>query len=370
MSNSQELKYINNYDNQTDLERLHDEARELLRSKEKEISEYNAKIETAERKLASLKAEIRQFKRDNDDLHVHDNDYTSGEEIERLKLKQEQEIQSLVQKNQEEIRALNSAYEDRLLEAKNWAEKHAQTICLEKEAYLESLRKEIESLKANIDENEFAHLQAKANLYQASRDQTQQNEHKLQFLENQISEVSSLAKQEIRDIRTKIEETISTADIRTREYKEKEENMRREFSTRELDYDNHISALMNQFEVEKRRYCQSIKTSEEKLTRIEGVIKQIEKQHDNQMKTTLKDIERMKNTIYKSKAKTDTLMLPTILFSETKIQNLAKESHNIEQEIRIIDSELLELKKENDNLSLLIAKLSREEPPQNVALFL
>jgi chromosome segregation ATPase len=347
---------------QSKIERLNVEAEAILAKKTEELSEYDRAIEEAEKQLVKLKTELEskaailssettdEHGELSDELEDDDRDLTS------LKSAQDAEIQALKEKHEEEINTLRQRYSKALKDAEEWAEDHAETLFLEKTAELEELKKELDSLKSQANEAALSQLQTRTRLSQQSKSVSVQNAQRIQYLEAQLSEISSIAREELREVRIKIDECLSSVDLREREHKNEIEKYEREIAQREEQYNVHLQVMTEQFQNEILRLEQQLAASTSKGENLQRVLKQLEKHHQIQIETTRRDNERMKSTIYQAKSRDDQLFVDTRSYV-SQIQTNQHDCRQLEQEIALVNNEISELQSENRELQAELQRL-------------
>lgn len=352
-----------NLNNQSRLEKIHAEAKSMLAQKAAEITELNGVIEKAEEQLKAVKAELmakstEMAQYQDDDEDENNNNFHEQQIIEKVREEQEIELRQILAKNEKELNQMKLDYQKSLQEAEDWATRHAKSVASEKSAQLDQLRKEVEQMKAAQADAKFAAQQSRTKMYQQSKDVTFQNSQRIQYLEAQLSEIVSITREEMRDIRAKIEESLAAIEIRRKEHANEIAKYEHELSEREIRYNEHWQALQEQHAAEKQRVEQSVAESGKKTENLQKILKQLEKQHTQQLETTLKDIETMKHSIYKSRTKNEEQMAETKTYI-AQTQSIHRECKQIEQEIAIIENELQELNAENQDLRMEIAQLDK-----------
>jgi hypothetical protein len=292
---------------QSKIEKLNIEAEAILAQKNEELAGYQAAIEEAEKTLVKLKTELESkaaiLSAEVNEEHSDDSDDGGSDLIDLVKLKEDQEaeIQQLTSKHEEEIAAMRSRYTTSLKEAEGWAEAHADNIYLERVAELENLKKELESLRSQANEAAFAQTQSRTKLFQQSKNASLQNAQRIQTLETQLSELSSITREELRDVRAKIDECLSAVDLRELEHRNEIEKYEREIAQREEQYNTHLQVLAEQFQNEKQRLEQQLAAANSKGENLRTVLAQLQEHQEMQIETTRKENERMKSTIHQSK---------------------------------------------------------------------
>ena len=348
----------------TALQMLHDQASELLSKKNDQISKLNNELETAEKKLADLKYKYKQQKEEikqSSQVEDIDDDAITPEQLkdlEELKAKNEAELQKLIATNEQEVNQLEDSYDKQLKEAENWAEQHADQILIEKQQEHRQLVAELESLKEKLAETEFASTRTKFQLLEESRTTSTSNDQKIRYLESQLSELNSLTRDEIRTIRSKIEETVAAYDMRTKDHQIEIDRYENEIEARNEKYETHLEALQQQFNNEKAKYETAIDTSERKYNRLQKVMKSLEKQHEKQLSMAIKDNEKMRTTIYTLRTREN----PDLEFTRTFMTQAHIQEQQIQQmenDLKFAEEEIKELTLENKDLEQQISKYTR-----------
>lgn len=344
------------------LEDIHNEAKQILGEKNAEISKLNQSIDEAEVQLKELKAQLRETLSkinkdpfdDNDDFMERQNDV----EINTILEKNEDEIRELQQKHEEKLQRYKLQFGKSLKEAEQWSEQHIDAVYHEKMAKLTSLKQELEEAKA---ESQNAHMyvtSTRQQFYSTNKSASIQASQRITFLETQLTEITANSREELRDIKSKIDECLASVNVRQKEHKTELTKYEMELNQREEKYNMHVAALEEEFSAKKQRYQNEIDAENANLENLTKILKKIEKHHDKQMQSTLKDVENMKNTIYTAKARGDQA------FEDTKAtvgqaQNYMAEVREMEQEIAIMEQEINELNEENVQLKSEISKLDR-----------
>lgn len=347
---------------QSKLERINTEARAILLQKDEEIKQYEESIQAAEQKLAKLKAEVKQkqemFNDSNDNEYDADHSDDSGDDVDisQLKADLEAEIQKIRAEQEEEIQNYRVGFANSLKSAEQFAETHSDAIAEEKRIQLADLRHQLDEIKASANESAFSATQSRNRLFQQSKTISLQNKQRMQELDQQLSELSAITREELRDVRAKIDECFIAVDVRDREHQNEIERYQREIKQREEKYNAHLAALSEQYDNEKQRLDMQLKALTAKKTNLEKVLAQIEKHHETQLQTALKDIERMKSTIYQSQARDDQTLNDTRNYI-SQVQSMQRDCRHAEQELTLINNEIKELTEENKLLQNELKRL-------------
>jgi ElaB/YqjD/DUF883 family membrane-anchored ribosome-binding protein len=174
---------------------------------------------------------------------------------------------------------------------------------------------------------------------------TADNLEKVKILQNQLSSLSSLSREEMRDVRSKIDECLAAVDLRAREHENEIEKYKREIAERQAQYNKHLEVLAVQFRTEKQRLEQQLAAVLARGQNMQKILKQISHHHNTQLKMALQDNEKMKSVIYEARARETVSTIP-----KEESQPSAFETRRIEQEIAMVNSEITELEQENKNL--------------------
>ena len=343
---------------QSKLEKLHEEASIALAEKTQIIQQLNEEIDQAEKQCAQLKAELQakaiemQDQESSADEKQEDGEEEEEEEISEFvqaKARHEEEIERIKTEHEQEIKDLQIEFTRKLKAAEDWNEKHAEALRIEKEAKIEDLKNQIESLKIAQSESIYTQTQTKNKFYKDAKAQSAANEQKIQDLEAQLSDLQSITREELRDIRAKIDECLVTVELRQQEHQTEIDRYEKEIADRNEKYGAHIAALTEQLKNEKERLEQSATSAEKKIQSLEKVLNQLEKHHQKQVEATQQDIERMKASIINVRTRGDQTLEAT-RSSVTQIQTVSRECKKMQDELQLIEKEIAELQAENAEL--------------------
>ena len=346
-------------DGKSKLERLHQEAKEILEQKAKEIQEYNTVVTQAEQELALLQEELKQKTKlasqvESQNTIERQDDYSAM--LDQIRSEQQAEIEREEAKHQHELEKLQKQMQNSLKTSEEWAEQRASVVLLEKTQALEEARKQLEQARKDNEKSIFSAAQTRTSIYQQSKNASLQNSQRLQLLEAQVGEITAISREELRDIKSKINDCLAAVDIRRKEHKVEEDRYDHEIEEREHKYNSHLDMLREQYATERARLEQAVAASQKRNESIQKILRQIERQNTKQLQTTLKDTERMKSSIYQTIAREqDDQGATRALFSQ--VQTLQRECHQTEQEIAMVEKETQELFAENRALKTELAKL-------------
>ena len=347
-------------DGKSKLERLHQEAKEILEQKAKEIHDYNEVVSQAEEELAVLQEELRhktQLASQYESANTVDRQDDNTELLEQLRSEQQAEIDRENARHQHELQKLQKQMQNSLKTSEEWAEQRASVVLLEKTQALEEARKQLEQARKESEKSIFSAAQTRTNIYQQSKNASLMSSQRLQLLEAQVGEITAISREELRDIKAKINDCLAAVEIKRKEHKVEEDRYSHEMEERENKYNSHISMLREQFATEKERLEQSVAAAQKRNENIQKILRQIERQNEKQLQTTLKDTERMKSSIYQTIAReTEDQGATRAMFSQ--VQTLQRECQQTQQEIAMVEKETKELLEENRELKGQLAKLN------------
>jgi regulator of replication initiation timing len=229
---------------------------------------------------------------------------------------------------------------------------------MEKVAELEELSRELAQLRERTQETAFAQTQSRTRALQQSKAASLDNQKRMQQLEDQLSELGAVRREELREVRVKVEECLSAVDLRDRDHRNEIETYQRELAEREQQYTAHWEILGEQFENEKARLEQQLAAAVAKGENLRRILAQLQKHHEMQIETTRRDNERMKATIYQAKSRDDESFADTKSYV-AQLQTKQQQCRQTEQEIALVNSEIAELTEENKELQ---GELQRLDP--------
>jgi SMC interacting uncharacterized protein involved in chromosome segregation len=151
---------------------------------------------------------------------------------------------------------------------------------------------------------------------------------------------------------------LAAVDLREREHRNEVQRYENEIAEREQQYKTHMVVLAEQFQCEKQRLEQAVGAASAKAENLQRILKQLEKHHEKQLKSTLHDVEKMKTFMYQSNTREVEQQNQTRQYVSTMNQ-LQRECTQTEQELGLIEAEIKELRDENRDLKLEFQKLDR-----------
>ena len=346
----------------SELERLHAEADQILTQKAEEITKLNKSIEDAEKQLISIKSAVALKIKENEENKNDEDGYIDRDaltqEILNLKAQQDAEIQQLQSEHEFKLREMSDSFQKSIKSAEFWAEQHADSIAADKMNQLNELQQSLSELKASTNENLLSISRAKYSSIQQSKKTSYINQQRIKVLENQISELTAITREEARDIKNKIEECLTSIELRGREHEAEIKRYEKEIVERENKYNEHIQKLLEQYEVENKRMQSAIQSATAQTDYLPRVLKQMEKQNEHHIQTSLKDFEKIKSTLYQTQNRDEREQTETKQ-TVTQVQLIQRNRRRVEQEIAQVENEINELNAENDQLRQELARLDR-----------
>jgi chromosome segregation ATPase len=345
--------------NQSKLEKLHEEAKTVLEQKAKMVRQFQMAVEEAESELGRLQTELAtqtKLAQELSNHHIPMADQLSNQDlIDSVRAEHETEIDKAEERHKREVQRLQQEMKTSLEAAEQWSEKHAEMVCVAKRGQLEELRRQVDEARATVNRNSLSATQARNKFHQQSKNASLMKSQRLQFLESQVGELNSASREELRDIKAKIDECLAAVDLREREHKNEVRRYEDEITEREQQYAVHMNVLTEQFRCEKERLRQVITAASSKVENLQRILKQLEKQHETQLQSTLHDVERMKNYIYQSRTR-DTDKQNETRNYVANVNQLQRDCTQIEQELALVETEIKDLRDENKDLKVELQK--------------
>lgn len=342
---------------------MNTEAEKLLSQKKRELKAYKATIASAEEKIRELQSMVEERQSILSSIQFEDEEEIREEremferESQILEDEQRFEIQRLKEKHEEEMNNLSLDFQKTLSESENWSKRHAKIALQEKITQANQMKQEISQLKNQLNDTIFLKRSKPKNTMNEVQKKIVLEAAKL---EKQISEITALTREEMRDSRTKIDECITAVELRKQKFAAEIRRLEDEYQKRNEKYEAHIKALSEQYSLEKSRIEQAITSANQKAEKTEMIIKQIEQHHDAQLSEVLNDIEQTRKSLTLAKsAKQSEGAMRSIVRNTQMINDKCK---GVQKEISLINNELVELDDENRALSQELAKLQSVLP--------
>ena len=343
---------------QSKIEKLNSEAQAILTQKADVIAELETAIEDAEKQLVKLRAEYEAKATtaeidEEDDAKAKDDDLI---DLEKLKQEHDAEIRDRTERQEEEVASMKLKFTRALKDAEAWAEEHAENVYAERSAQLDVLKQELSKIKDEVSEEQLQQSQTRTRLFNQSKTRAMQSAQRIQFLQTQLSELSTVTREELRDVRAKIDECLASVELREREHRAEIEKYEKEIASREERYNTHLECLTQQFNNERQRLNQQYEAAVEKCDSLQRILSQLERHHESRLQATLQDNERMKSTIYQAKSREDESFTDTRSYI-SQIQSTQHEVRQVQKDLAVVNQEIADLQSENHQLQEELKRL-------------
>lgn len=344
------------------LEKLHAEADALLTQKADEIVQLNKMIEEAEQKLILIQTQIAKQIKENEIIKTENESLIDREllsqQIQDLQEKHNEEIKQLQFQHETRLKEMNETFQKSVKSAELWAQTHAESIAADKTNQLTELTESLKVLQSSTNENLISISKNRHTNIQQSKKASYLNQQRIKVLENQISEITAITREEARDIKAKIEECLTTIELRRREHENEISRYQREIEEREAKYSDHIQNILEQYAIENKRMESAIQCANSQAESLPKLLKQMEKQNDSHYQTSMKDLEKVKSALYQTQTREEKDQIET-RNSVTQVQLIQKNNRKIQQEIEQIRLEINELDAENEQLMTELMRLDK-----------
>jgi chromosome segregation ATPase len=217
------------------------------------------------------------------------------------------------------------------------------------------LKAEAKEAKRQLNELTFVKNRSKTSRFVDSNQKN--NAEQISRLEEQISELTALTREELRDARAKIDECVAAVELRRQSHAAELKRLDDEAAQRNERYQAHVSALREQYELERATIEQQIQAAEGRAANTEKIIEKLEQHHQTQLREVLGDMETMRKSS-ESPAKKNRQNAESMRAIVRESQRLADECRGVEEETRVIDAEIDELENENRDLRQELTRLS------------
>lgn len=351
-----------NSNKKSQLEKLHAEADALLSQKAEEIVQLNKVIEEAEQKLILIQAQLAKQMKENENIKNENENMIDREllaqQIQDLQARHDAELQSLQSQHESRLKEMNDTFQKSVQSAELWAQTHADSIAADKASKLLEMQKSLETLQSSTNENLISISKNRQTNIHQSKKASYLNQQRIKVLENQISEITAITREEARDIKTKIEECLTTIELRGKEHENEISRYQREIEEREAKYADHIQNMLEQYAIENKRMESAIQCANSQAESLPKLLKQMEKQNDSHYQTSMKDLEKVKSALYQTQTREEKEQVET-RNSVTQVQLIQKNQRKIQQEIDQLEIEINELNTENEQLRIELMRLDK-----------
>ena len=364
--NSAEFDSFLSEPGQSKYETVHLQAQTLLNQKNGEIENLRNQIEEAEQELANLKTELesRAFNLTNTkkegesvDEEFNDEDF-DDDAYEQLQNSNREELKNVKQQYEDEIKALKIHFARALKDSERWSEQHSETVYIEKKAELDEITHRLETLRSSQMEESFSQTQSKVKNQIDARSKSYQNNSRIDSLNAQLAEIDALSRDEVREVRSKIDECLFSVEMREREHKNEIEKYDREIETNERLFKEQYQTLQKEFETEKGRLNTQLNAISAKIHDLNRALKKLQKHHENQIQIAEQDINKMKSSITAAQERENSTITET-KNQTTQLKALQRDYRNSEQELEMLNNEIAAIQNENMQLRHELEKFDR-----------
>ena len=336
------------------IDEMNQEALQLFETKKQELRDYNATIAEAERIMKLMQEKLDQRQKELNELSKAPSNIDKMQDnadVEAMKIKEEaeSEMRKLQIKHEEEIDTLKADYERMIKTTTLWAENHAQVALAQKQRELEKAKRQESELQQKVNELSFM-----APTRRKRDDGRRAAAQRIAKLEQQLSEISSVVREEMRESRSKIDECLAVVETRQRKNAEEIKRLETEIQQRQENNDKLLAALRQQCEEERKTVEMAIAATNQKSETAQARIAQMEKQYDQRLQEMLTDIQSVRQSTV-SAAEQDGSEIKGIV---RQIKQLEEEKRMILEETKVVKNEIEELNEENRLLKRELANLN------------
>jgi hypothetical protein len=348
----------------TELEKLHQQAQQLLAQKASEIAAMTESIDAAETALSKARAALiaRTSQSEGENLDIDIDIETQQDryqrEIEELMAQSEAEVKEIQLAHALRLKELGETFRKSITDGEEWAKIHAAAVKAQKLVELDQSTKQLEEARGSNEDSRLNSTKSRVEVYEQSKGVSIMNEQRINRLENQITEMTAVTREEIRDIKAKIKEVLFSLELRQREHAVDIANLEREAAAQQAKYDIHLRELDNEHASEKLRLEQNIAAETAKIENAHRLIEQIEENQRNCVQRSRQDIERMKATLSHYRAESERGLEQTRSFV-SRATSFDRKKRDLDREISMIEQEIAELQEENGELRTELGKLDQ-----------
>ena len=346
------------------LDDMNSEAKQMLQEKQKELDSYRSTVMEAEELLSKLQKEVREKEAELQSLKNYDADDEEEKirqsfiiEVDELKEKHANEIREIRLRHEDEMSRLRSDFERSLSEAEQWNEKHSSIAYQQKLEELNDLNKQTQAARIQLNTVTFHQRRAPSTI--PVDEQQKANVLAIAELETQISELTSLTREEMRTSMSKVEELLESIEYRKEEHRSELHKLEIEITKRREIYKEHFETLKQQFKLEEETIQKEIDAHINRTFSIEDLMDHIGKHHEVQVSSVNKDIDTIRRSILTPKNNLRH-SYDSVRSTVRETQRLTDECQMMDDETKIIDQELYQLEIENKSLAKELKRLTRQ----------
>jgi chromosome segregation ATPase len=181
--------------------------------------------------------------------------------------------------------------------------------------------------------------------------------NRIAALEGQISEVTAVTREEMRDARNKIEESVVAVEMRRKSQVAEIARLEAERDSRDEKYEAVLAALQEEFDATKAALQMAIDNAAQKAVHTEQMIAKLGEHHQSQLSEALDDMRFVKQSVLITQ-KQEEEGQTTVRSMIRNIEALEAEKRAIVDELKIVRAEIGDLDEENAILRRELAKLN------------
>lgn len=348
---------------QSQMEALQTQGQALIAERQQAIDDINSKIDDAEKRLATMRSkvalkyeELAKLIRDLENKEENEEEDENNQEIQDLIDANKKEIDSVREQNKVEIKSLMEEYMARTKSAENWAREHIAVLKHEKEEELSELEEQLKQARTDYQKSASSSTVNLAKIREQSMKATQEHDKRIKYLQEQISNVITQSRSEVRDIRAKINETLSTIEMRELEHQISLHKLEDEMKEREKCYNDHLNALNSEYSSAKKHIERSMESAVYQAQAAVSVQKRLERFHEKQLQISRTDKEKLRATLGQTKSMSNITLQQTSDIA-SRIQEVRRHNEETERDDMILLDQINELENENKQLEVELKRL-------------
>jgi hypothetical protein len=336
------------------LSELNQEGLQLFERKKAELRQYGSVIDDAEQTLTSLKQTLQKQQAQLAELSAareDDIDHASADqELDELENEHARTIRELEAKHREEFSTLKAELDETLEAARAWGAHHSAIVLERKQTELEAAKKLEVETKQRLTELSLASRRPGT---RTNDRQSIEAQARIANLEQRISEITAITREEMREARAQIEESVVAVETRRQQNAAETARLEAERDSRDEKYDAVLSALQEQYDATKASLEQAIEATHQRTINTQRMIEQLSEHHQSQLTVVMDDMLMVKKTSIESKMQ-DAPLREILRQTEA----LREEKRAIVDELALVRREITDLDDENAILKRELAKLN------------
>ncbi|EAY21610.1 hypothetical protein TVAG_013750 [Trichomonas vaginalis G3] len=349
---------------QSQMEALQTQGQALIAERQRAIDEINAKIDDAERRLATMRSkvslkyqELGQLIKAQEAKAAHEEEEEDdNNDIQEIIESNKKEIESCREQNKIEIKSLMEEYMARTKAAEKWAREHIEVLKHEKEEELSALEEELKQARKDYQKSASSSTVNLNKVREQSMKASKEHKKRIKYLQEQISSRLAQSRSEVRDIKAKINETLSTIEMRELEHQISLHKLEDEMSEREKCYNEYLNALNSQYSAAKKHIERSMESAVYQAQAAASVQKRLERFHEKQLQISRSDKEKLRQSVGATKTQSNITIQQTSDIA-AKVQEIKRQYEDTERDDMIILDQINELETENKQLEAELKQL-------------